>query len=127
MSLYWLLKSLHVGSVLASGALFALRGYWMMRRPSKLRERWVRIVPHIIDSVLLASATALVVMTSQYPFAQAWLTAKVLALVAYIVLGSLALKRGRTLQVRIAALAAAAALFGYIVAVALTRSPLPLA
>jgi len=49
-----------------------------------------------------------------------------MALLLYIVLGSIALKRGRTLKQRAAAWLAAQAVFFYIVAVALTRNPLPL-
>lgn len=62
----------------------------------------------------------------QYPFAQSWLIAKVLALLAYIVLGTVALKRGRTKTVRVIAFAAALAAAPYIVAIALARNPLPI-
>ena len=61
----------------------------------------------------------------QYPFAQSWLIAKVLALLAYIVLGTVALKRGRTKKVRAIAFAVALATVLYIVAVALARNALP--
>lgn len=122
---YLTLKSLHVGCVAVSYALFLLRGIWMMRRPEWLRLRWVRTLPHVVDTVLLGSAVAMALMIRQYPFVAGWLTAKLLALLLYIVLGSIALKRGRTRNQRIAAWFAAQAVFFYIVAVALTRSPLP--
>jgi uncharacterized membrane protein SirB2 len=122
---YLTLKSLHVGCVVVSYALFLLRGIWMMRRPEWLRLRWVRTLPHVVDTVLLGSAVAMALMIRQYPFVAGWLTAKLLALLLYIVLGSIALKRGRTRNQRIAAWFAAQAVFFYIVAVALTRSPLP--
>ena len=80
-------------------------------------------MPHVIDSVLLAAAIGLMMVTGQYPFAQGWLTVKVLALLGYIILGSIALKRGRNLRVRTIALVAALATFAYMVGVALTRSP----
>lgn len=60
----------------------------------------MRIVPHVVDAVLLATATALAVLSYQYPFVQGWLTAKVLALVLYIVCGTMAIKRGKTKAVR---------------------------
>ena len=86
-----------------------------------LQQRWVRVVPHVVDTLLLTSALVLVFWSAQYPFVQTWLTAKVLALVAYIVLGTIALKRGKSKGVRSFALLAALATFAYIVAVAQTR------
>jgi uncharacterized membrane protein SirB2 len=121
---YIAIKHLHISFALLSGLLFLLRGIWMLSGSQRLQARWVRIVPHVVDTLLLASAIALAVVSSQYPGQQAWLTAKVAALVAYIVLGTIALKRGRTPQVRKAAFLAALASFAYIVAVAVTRNPL---
>ena len=122
---YLMLKHLHMSFALLSGGLFLLRGVWMLRASSMLGRRWVRIAPHIIDTVLLASAIGLAVWSSQYPFQQGWLTAKVLALVGYIGLGTVALKRGKTPAVRAAAFAGALLLFVYIVTVARTKMPLP--
>ena len=122
---YVLLKYVHVTAVIASFALFFLRGLWMMAAPGKLAARWVRVVPHVIDTVLLVSAIALAAMTAQYPFVQPWLTAKVLALLAYILLGTVAIRRGRTRRVRIVAWILALVVFGYMVAVAHTRDPFP--
>lgn len=124
---YILLKYLHVTCVLLSGTGFVLRGAWMMRDSPMLARRWVRLVPHVVDTVLLASAIALAVMIRQYPLVQAWLTAKVLGLIAYIVLGTIALKRGRTRVVRITAFWGALVVFAYIVAVAVTKSVVPYA
>lgn len=124
---YLLLKHLHMSFAALSGALFLLRGLWMLRDSPRLRQRWVRIVPHVIDTVLLASAVTLAIRSAQYPLAQPWLTAKVGALLLYIVLGSVALKRGRSKPVRATAFIAAMATFAYIVAVALSRNPWPLA
>ncbi len=61
-------------------------------------------------------------MSAQYPFVQAWLTAKVLALCVYVALGSVALGRDVPPRRRRVAFAAAILSVGYIVAVALTRS-----
>lgn len=122
MTLYPWLKHLHVACVVASGCGFLLRGLWMLRDSPRLRARVTRIAPHGVDTVLLASAIALAVSSGQYPFVQAWLTAKVIGLVAYIGLGALAL-RGPSKRLRVWALLAALASFGYIVSVALTRNP----
>ncbi len=122
---YILLKYLHVGSVVLSGTGFVLRGVWMMRRSPMLARRWVRVVPHVVDTVVLASAIALAVMIRQYPLVHSWLTAKVLGLIAYIVLGTIALKRGRTRVVRITTFWGALLVFAYIVEVAITKSVVP--
>ncbi|WP_409269680.1 SirB2 family protein [Massilia sp. BHUDP2] len=121
---YIALKHLHVTFVALSGLLFLVRGIWMLRASPNLEQRWARIVPHIVDTLLLASAIGLAVVSHQYPGQMPWLTAKVVGLVAYIVLGTIALKRGRTQGLRTAAFVGALACFAYIVAVAVTKNPL---
>jgi len=121
---YLELKYLHVSCVIASGCGFVLRGVWMLADSPRLQQRWVRIFPHIVDTGLLGSAIALAMLSSQYPLAQSWLTAKVIGLVAYILCGTMALKRGRTKAVRGGFLVVALLIFAYIVSVALNRSPL---
>ena len=122
---YALVKVMHVSAVIVSLSMFVMRGLWMMYAPQKLQARAVRIVPHVIDTILLVSAIALAAMSGQYPFAQPWLTAKVLALLLYIALGTIALHRGRTRRQRIIAWLLALAVFGYIVAVAVVHKPFP--
>ena len=123
MTTYVALKQLHIACVVLSYAGFVVRGVWMMRGSPLLAARWVRVVPHMNDTLLLASAIALAMMSGQYPLQQAWLTAKVIALVLYIALGMVALRAGRGQALRIAAWSAAQLVFLYIVAVALTRNP----
>jgi uncharacterized membrane protein SirB2 len=118
---YFAIKHLHVTCAALSGSLFLLRGFWMLQRPALLQQRWVKTAPHLIDTLLLASALTMVFLSGQYPFVQPWLTAKVLALIAYIVLGSIALKRGKSREIRTGAFIAALLVFAYIVGVALTR------
>lgn len=118
---YLAVKYLHVTCAILSGSFFLLRGFWMLADSPLLQRRWVKTLPHVVDTLLLSSALVLVFWSRQYPFVQLWLTAKVLALVVYIVLGTVALKRGKTKGVRAFALLAALAVFAYIVAVALTR------
>lgn len=120
---YLVVKHLHMTCAALSGAGFLLRGFWMWRDSPMLQAKWVRIVPHMIDTLLLGSAITLAVISAQYPFQQAWLTAKVLGLLAYIGFGTVALKRGRTKGVRLAFLGLAIAAFAYIISVALTRNP----
>ncbi len=121
--MYLGLKHLHVTCAALSLGLFLLRGWWMVSKPARLQQRWVRIVPHVIDTVLLASAIALMFIIRQWPFYQDWLTAKVIGLVIYIVLGTIALKRGRTLRVRLVAFFSAVAVFLWIAATARMHAP----
>ena len=116
-------RLLHMGSAVATFALFLLRGAWMLWRPELLAQRWVRIVPHVIDTVFLASGIYLATLIRQYPFVHDWLTAKVFGLIAYIVLGSLALKHGRTRGRRAVAFVAAIVVFLYVVGVARMHHP----
>ncbi|NHZ93187.1 regulator SirB [Massilia sp. CCM 8733] len=122
---YLAVKHLHMSCAALSIFLFALRGMWMLRDSPRLGQRWVKSAPHIVDSVLLASAITMVVWSGQYPFVQPWLGAKVVALVAYILLGVVALKPGRPKRVRAVAFFAALLTVFYIVAVALTRQVIP--
>jgi uncharacterized membrane protein SirB2 len=117
-------RALHVGAVIASGSLFLLRALalnlagaaWPLRRP-------VRSLAYVVDSALLAAAIALAAIIGQYPFANAWLTAKLLLLILYIVLGYRAL-RAPTRVSRLICLAGAAATFLFIVSVARAHDPL---
>jgi uncharacterized membrane protein SirB2 len=122
---YYTLKHFHMGCAAVSGSLFLVRGVWMLRASPQLQQRWVRIAPHLVDTLLLASAIALAAWSGQYPFVRGWLTAKVIALLGYILLGAIALKHGRTKTVRACAFIGALALFVYIGAVALTKQPIP--
>ena len=117
------MQKLHVACAMLSIAGFALRGALMLRDSVLLRSRVARVAPHVVDTLLLASAVALAWQSGQYPFAQSWLTAKLLALIAYIVLGTIALKRGRSKNVRTVAFWLALLAVLYIVSVALTRNP----
>lgn len=122
--MYATLKGIHLAAAALTFMSFTLRGVWMLQRSSLLRHRFVRIAPHVIDTLLLASAIGLMLQLHQYPLMQTWLTAKLLAVVLYIALGFVAL-HGRTPAVRALAFIAALAVFAYIVAVALTRNALP--
>ena len=123
MSAYLLAKYLHVGCVILSLGGFAARGALMLAGSPVLNAKLVRVAPHVVDTGLLASALWLSWMLRQYPFVDGWLTAKVLGLVVYIGLGAIALRRGRTKRLRIAAFAGAAATAFYIVSVALAHDP----
>jgi uncharacterized membrane protein SirB2 len=122
---YLVLKGLHLTTITLTLALFVLRGAWMIADSPRLQARWVRIAPHINDTLLLASGVSLAVLLQQYPLVHGWLTAKFFALIAYIVLGTIALKRGKTRGQRVVAWIAALLVFGYMIAVARTHDPFP--
>jgi uncharacterized membrane protein SirB2 len=122
--IYLVLRHLHVSCVIVSGLGFFLRGVWMLSGSPMLNRRWVRVVPHVVDTGLLGSAIAMAVISHQYPFAQGWLTAKVVGLLIYIALGTMALKRGKSKASRAVFFVLALLAFAYIVSVALARNPL---
>lgn len=116
-------KNIHVTCVILTWLLFFVRGIWMLRDSPLLGRKLTKRVPPLIDTLLLVSAIVLVVTSHQYPVTQAWLTAKLIALLFYIGLGMIALTYGRTKKIRSAAWFSAQLCFFYIVAVALTRNP----
>ena len=121
---YLLLRDIHISCVVLSGTGFFVRGVLMLCASPVLAQRWLRVVPHVVDSVLLGSAVMLAVQSGQYPLAQDWLSAKLVALLAYIGCGTMALKRARTRRARLMYFVAALLIFAYIVSVAMTRSAL---
>ena len=120
--MYSALKHAHMLFAVTSGVLFLLRGIWMMMDSAQLQKRWVRVLPHINDTLLLGCAIALTVILHQYPFVDHWLTAKVVALVLYVLVGTIAIKRGKTKQVRVLAFVVALLLYGYIIGVAINHN-----
>ena len=121
---YLEIRAVHIGSALISGALFLLRGLalnvfgakWPLAAP-------LRYLAWTVDTVLLTAALMLMTIVRQYPGADAWLTVKVLLILAYIVLGTFAL-RGATARTRWASLAGAVLVFGSIYSVARAHHPL---
>src|SRR5690625_994537 len=122
---YTILKHIHMSAAFLTAALFFLRGSWMVFSPRLLQRRWVKIVPHIIDTVLLVAALLLVYKLFQFGAVLTWVLAKVVGVVVYIVLGTIALKRGRTMPIRIAAFAGGLLTCVYILAVAFSKSAWP--
>jgi uncharacterized membrane protein SirB2 len=120
--MYAAVKQLHLAAVVVSWTLFFLRGVWMIGDSPRLKARWVRVVPHVNDTILLVAGVYLATFVGLQP----WIVAKLVALVAYILIGMVAITRGPTKPVRIAAWVAAQCVFLYIVAVALRKNPLPL-
>ncbi|MFT5483818.1 MAG: putative membrane protein SirB2 [Halieaceae bacterium] len=122
--MYSIVKMIHIAAVALSISGFLLRASLLLAGIDYRNNRLSRILPHVIDTILLGTAVGLAVMSSQYPLQQDWLSAKVLALLAYIVLGTWALKWARSPREKMLAMVTATLCFTYIVSVALTRSPM---
>lgn len=116
-----LIKSIHILSVLLSISGFMLRGLWIIKDSPRLQQRWVKITPHINDTILLASGITLAINIQQYPLVHSWLTAKIIALLAYIGLGMMTIRHGRSKQQRIITGLVAILVFMYMLGVARTR------
>jgi uncharacterized membrane protein SirB2 len=121
---YLVLRNVHIACAVLTISLFVLRGALMLAQSPWQQNVVLRYLPHVVDTVLLTTALMLTTVIRQYPFAAGWLTAKVVLLVLYIVLGSVALKRGRTRRIRVAALVAALLTVGFLVTVARAHHPL---
>jgi len=118
------IRAVHIGSVMASGTLFLLRGLALNLFGWRWPLAWpLRYLSWTVDTVLLTAALMLMTIVHQYPVINGWLTVKVVLLVPYIVLGYLAL-RGDSRRTRLAAMAGAALTFLYIYSVARAHDPL---
>lgn len=127
MATYFALKHVHILTAFLSVSLFILRYWWQYRGSAMSTKRWVRIVPHVNDTVLLASGVALVVITHFYPFTPqgAWLTEKLFGVIIYIVLGFIALgRRPRSQQVRWIAFLLGLVVIYIVIKLATTKIPL---
>jgi len=129
---------LHGLFVLLSLVLFSLRGYWMLRECPALRARWVKIAPHIVDTLLLVTglwAAWLMFWSHGTPWLMFWshgtppafITLKIIGLIVYIGLGLVALKLGKTKAIRLTAFIAALSVYAYLMAVGITMRVVPFA
>ena len=116
-------KLIHIACVILSGCLFTLRGFLMLAGSTFANHRLMSRLSYVIDTVLLATAIALMFIIHQYPFVQPWLTVKVLLLPLYVALGIFALRRGKTRFTRTGFLAAALIVYAFIVSTAVMHDP----
>jgi len=117
-----MIKLIHMSTAFISISFFIVRGFWVFKRSSMMSKKWVKILPHINDTILLTTATMLAIATQQYPFVHTWLTAKFITLIVYIVFGMFALKRAKEMKNKVLFFILSLLAFSYIVSVALTRS-----
>lgn len=121
---YWEIRQVHIGSVIASGGMFLLRGLALFSGMAWARAAPVRYLSYTIDTVLLTAALMLMTIVRQYPFVHGWLTVKVVLVVVYIVLGILAFREGRSHAVRLGCWIAALAIFAFVYSIARAHHPL---
>ncbi|MEJ2359865.1 MAG: SirB2 family protein [Gammaproteobacteria bacterium] len=121
----YIFKFIHVACAILSISGFLARSWLRFTAPTYLRQRWVKVTPHVIDTLLLASAIVLVILTRQYPFVAPWVTTKLLLVFVYIGFGMITLRFARTRLMTLAGFIGACLSFSYIIAVALTRQPWP--
>ena len=119
-----LIKTLHISTAIISISLFILRGVWTFTDSPLMRQKWLKILPHANDTVLLIAAITLTVQLQQYPLTHTWLTAKVTALLLYIGLGMLAFRFRQQRTRQLIAWLMALLAFAYIASVAITKNPL---
>ncbi|MDM5072876.1 SirB2 family protein [Aeromonas bestiarum] len=118
---YPMLKHLHMTLAIVSLLLFVYRWMLSLNGSPRLQQRWLKIAPHVNDTFLLLFGVLLAVTLHMSPGQQPWLMAKLIALVVYIGLGVMALKRPARNQKLVAGFAALA-VFGYMVGAAISKS-----
>ncbi|MDD7973472.1 SirB2 family protein [Roseinatronobacter alkalisoli] len=121
--MYLALKNIHLTFVVLSLLAFFIRGIWLFMNSSMLSKKWVKILPHVISTILLVSGIVLAVHLSMSPGSQPWLMAKIIGLIAYIGLGVAAFKVPNP-NARKLLWISALIVFAYIVSAAISKNPL---
>lgn len=123
--MYFALKHLHMLCAVISIIGFIVRGALRIQGSALLQNKFVKIAPHVVDTLLLLSAIGLTISIQQYPFTTGWLTAKLIGLLVYIGLGVVAMRIAKTQTVRVIAYLLAIVVFFYIGSVAFAKVPWP--
>jgi len=119
---YIAIKHLHMTAAILSIVFFMIRAYWSVTGSALLGRRIVKIVPHIVDTVLLVCGITLSILLGAAGM-QPWVLTKIVLVVVYIGVGTIAIKRGKTAKTRGTAALIAIAIFFYIVGVAINKTP----
>lgn len=120
--MYMAYKHFHLLMVVLSVSFLLVRYAMSLKPAAILQTKFFKIAPHVIDTLLLVSAVLLMMTLQQYPFVNAWLTEKFLAVLAYIALGVMAFK-GRTAAIRWICFLGALGWLGLVLRVAMTKQP----
>lgn len=126
MNYFLIIKTLHVSSVAISLCLFLLRVYWLLHQSQMIKKRAIKILPHVVDSILLFSAFAMLHIIN-YPsiLENHWLAAKTLALILYILTGLYLFKKAKKPNQLYFSLCIALLLYSYIIYVAVSKQVMP--
>lgn len=126
MTLYELLKLVHILCVLISGTLFIYRYVRLSNYPEQTLPTVLKVLPHINDTVLLAAAIGMLSLIGLNPFVTPWLLAKILALVGYILLGALCMRSRPGSRRQTMSFVAAISVFAYILLVGISKQVIPM-
>ena len=117
------IKHAHIGLALLSGGVFALRGALLLAGLRWPDAAPVRYLSYTIDTALLTAAMMLLTILPGALYANGWLAVKIALLVVYVVLGTFALRRGRTRRARVICYVAALLAFAQVYGIARTHHP----
>lgn len=120
---YLAIKYLHMLTAVLSIMLFCLRFFLLMRAPDALRGRWIKVLPHVNDTLLLFFAILLCFAIQQAPLITPWLSEKIMALILYILAAMGALKWAKSRSARNIWFIIALSLFAYIANIAVNKTP----
>ena len=126
MTLYDILKLGHVTSVVISGSLFIYRFALLSTRPDRPLARVLKVVPHINDTILLACAVGMLIVAHINPFTTPWLFGKILALIAYILIGAVCMRSQPGSKQQTVSFVAAISVFAYILLVGVRKQVIPI-
>ena len=121
---FLLLKYIHILSVAASFALFFIRGIWLMQSYPPAQERWVKILPHVVDGLLVASALGMLAMVPATADYKAWMTIKLVLIGVYVFLVVFVIRLARARWQRFAAWLLALLVFLFVTSIAVLRNPM---
>lgn len=116
---------IHMSCAVISLLLFSWRGISMWRQKPVQQHLWRRTVPDAVDTLLLFTGITMAVLLEVAPWENSWLAAKLIALLVYIGLGTVAFRFGRTLMIKRISFIAALLVFAYILSVARSMEPWP--
>jgi uncharacterized membrane protein SirB2 len=122
--MYEIVKHLHLTTIVLSVVLFLFRFVLNILQSPMLQKRWLKILPHLVDTLLLVSAATLCLLLKQYPLVDAWVTEKLIALVMYVFMVTLALKLGHNSFMRGMGLLGALSWITYAGMIALSKQPI---
>ena len=118
--MYPALKHSHLLFVAISILLFEYR--FILKMMKKTTGKTLKIVPHVNDTLLLATGISLAYIAQINPIHQIWLGSKIVALLFYIGFGMMALKSKGNKSIMGYILATAC--FVFILFTAITKNPL---